>query len=124
MSLDLGEMEPGDAQPAGRAVAARWSKAYDSYVSAEQREAAGGGRRPPPQASPRPLTDRVTFGITAFERPQHLVKLVDSLLRYYPSARIIVADNGHQKAVLPTQVEVLNLPHDCGLSAARNALID
>jgi GT2 family glycosyltransferase len=124
MTLDRGEIDPVESQTIGRGVAARQGESYDPYVPAEQLAAAVAGRRPPPQSSQRPLTERVTFGITAFERPQHLVKLVDSVLRYYPSARIIVADNGHEKAALPPQVEVLNLPHDCGLSAARNALID
>jgi hypothetical protein len=66
--------------------------------------------------------DDVCFGITAFQRPHLLTQLVHSILRNYPLASIVVADNGRKKAVLPDNVRVLNLPFDCGLSAARNAL--
>src|SRR5262245_62058812 len=66
----------------------------------------------------------VTFGITTFERPGLLVGLVRSIRQRYPLARIVVADNGKQKAPLPDSVKRLNLPFDCGLSRARNALID
>lgn len=65
----------------------------------------------------------VTFGITSFERPHLLKRLVHSILRIYPHADIVVADNGRRKAVLPEQVRVLDLPFDCGLSASRNALV-
>ncbi|HEY5312975.1 MAG TPA: DUF6171 family protein, partial [Pirellulales bacterium] len=65
---------------------------------------------------------QVTFGITAFDRPRHLERLVASILEHYPGARIVVADNGRQRAALPPSVELLELPYDCGLSAARNAL--
>jgi GR25 family glycosyltransferase involved in LPS biosynthesis/GT2 family glycosyltransferase len=67
-------------------------------------------------------TTTVTFGITAFNRPQYLERLVASILRFYPQATIIVADNGKLKAKLPPGVQVLPLPFDCGVSAARNAL--
>ena len=66
----------------------------------------------------------VTFAITAFERPHHLRKLVESIRKYYPHAQIIVGDNGNQKASLPSDVKVFDLPFDCGLSATRNFLID
>lgn len=66
----------------------------------------------------------VTFGITTFERPHLLANLVRSIYQRYPLAKVVVADNGRQKATLPGTVEVLRLPFDCGLSAARNALID
>lgn len=70
------------------------------------------------------MLDSITFGITAFERPRHLERLVASIRQHYPSARIVVADNGRQKARLPAAVRVLDLPFDCGLSRSRNALID
>lgn len=77
----------------------------------------------PFSATPNPFPD-VTFAITAFERHKHLRKLVLSIRKFYPGASIIVADNGHRKARLPADVEVVNLEFNCGLSAARNALID
>jgi glycosyltransferase involved in cell wall biosynthesis len=70
------------------------------------------------------MLDRITFGITSFERPRLLEQLVASIRVRYPQARILVADNGRQKANLPGDVKVLNLEFDCGLSRARNALID
>lgn len=70
------------------------------------------------------MNDRVTFGITSFQRPECLERLVASIYKRYPLARILVADNGNRKAKLPNSVEVLNLEFDCGLSAARNALFD
>ena len=66
----------------------------------------------------------VTFGITAFERPHLLENLVASISKRYPTARIVVADNGRRKARLPSTVRMLNLEFDCGLSQARNALAD
>lgn len=65
----------------------------------------------------------VTFAITAFERPEHLTRLVKSIRGLYPSARIIVGDNGRQKASLPPDVTVHHLRFDCGLSATRNFLV-
>ena len=70
------------------------------------------------------MLERVTFGITSFERPQLLERLVGSIKERYPKARILVADNGRRKASLPGDVRVLNLEFDSGLSAARNALLD
>jgi GT2 family glycosyltransferase len=66
----------------------------------------------------------ITFGITAFNRPQLLRELIESIRARYPHVRIVVADNGDQHAALPDDVEVIRLPFDCGLSRARNALID
>ena len=70
------------------------------------------------------MLERITFGITSFERPRLLEQLVASIRRRYPQSRILVADNGRQKANLPNDVRVLNLEFDCGLSCARNALVD
>jgi hypothetical protein len=80
----------------------------------------------PGKPAPRPPARlaQITFGITAFERPRHLERLVASIQKFYPDARIVVADNGRQKAKLPASVRLLDLPFDCGLSAARNALVD
>lgn len=66
----------------------------------------------------------ITFGITSFERPLLLQNLVRSIQLRYPLAKIVVADNGKQRALLPNSVTRLELPFDCGLSRARNALVD
>jgi hypothetical protein len=66
----------------------------------------------------------VTFGITTFERPQLLNNLIQSIYRRYPLAKIVVANNGRSRPEVPDSVRLLNLPFDCGLSSARNALVD
>lgn len=68
--------------------------------------------------------DDVAVGITAFNRPRLVERLVASVRARYPALPIIVADNGWQPADLAgwDNVEILDLPRDCGLSAARNAL--
>jgi len=65
----------------------------------------------------------VTFGIVTFRRPKHCRQLVESILRFYPLARIIVADNGDRPPELPECVDVFNLPFNCEISASRNALV-
>jgi GT2 family glycosyltransferase len=66
----------------------------------------------------------VTFGITTFDRPTLLANLIRSIKKRYPLARIVVANNGRIKPQLPDAVKLLNLEFDCGLSRARNALVD
>lgn len=74
--------------------------------------------------NPQALVPLLTVGITAFERPEHLTRCVQSLRVWYPHVRVIVADNGTQRADLSqvNGIELVELPFDCGLSAARNAL--
>ncbi|MBN8625474.1 MAG: glycosyltransferase [Planctomycetes bacterium] len=74
--------------------------------------------------SPALRLSQVTFGITCFDRPEHLKRLVQSIRMFYPEARVVVADNGLRSTPVPFGVRYLRLPVDCGLSAARNALID
>ena len=50
--------------------------------------------------------------------------MIASIRDFYPDVRIVVADNGSQPSQVPDGVRHLRLPVDCGLSAARNALID
>ena len=66
----------------------------------------------------------VTFGITSFDRPAELLNLIRSIRQRYPLVPINVADNGRRRPPLPDSVRRINLPFDCGLSHARNALID
>lgn len=66
----------------------------------------------------------VTFGITTFNRPQLLQQLIQSIRVHYPNIPILVVDNGNRHAALPDDIRVIRLPFDCGLSRARNALID
>lgn len=89
--------------------------------------AAGAFMRPIVSQTPTTRADvirHVTFGITAFDRPEHLQRLVASIRKWYPHAEIIVGDNGTLRASLPADVRVLELPFDCGLSRARNAIVE
>ena len=72
------------------------------------------------------IAREVTIGITAFGRPHCVERLVSSIRRYYPTVKILIADNGDQPAQVPgdPQLTYLCLPYDCGLSASRNAIID
>tara|TARA_B100000029_G_scaffold4214_2_gene4925 strand:- start:269 stop:1876 length:1608 start_codon:yes stop_codon:yes gene_type:complete len=76
------------------------------------------------QAAPAHLDD-LTIGITAFNRPACLERLVESIRLRYPTVPILVADNGWLPADLEGWAGVTNVEveRDCGLSASRNALI-
>jgi len=72
-----------------------------------------------------------TFGIVTFRRPDKLQRLYDSIQRFYPSANVVIADNGCRPPI--TTTELLKSPlhsvshilqFDCGLSASRNFLAD
>ncbi len=71
------------------------------------------------------MLSKVTFGITTFDRPVALRKLVDSIVRKYPGAIIRVADNGEKRAKLsaPNLTRAV-LPFDSGASACRNWLME
>lgn len=73
------------------------------------------------QAKAASIND-VTFCVTCFDRPQHLARLLESIRRFYPQAKILVADNGREAPVVPAGVELIRLTYDCGVSAARNEL--
>ncbi|TWT43069.1 Glycosyl transferase family 2 [Thalassoglobus neptunius] len=70
------------------------------------------------------LPQLVTIGITAFRRPEALRRFVASIRRYYPTIPIIIGDNGDQPVEFDDEHLVsLALPFDCGISAARNAIV-
>jgi len=68
--------------------------------------------------------DDLTVCITAFNRPECLEHLVESIRARYPTLPILVADNGWEPADLSgwSNVELIDVAWDCGLSACRNAL--
>lgn len=78
------------------------------------------------------LLNNVAFCIKTFLRESSLRALVDSILHYYPKARIYIADDSKltaSKIKLYAEYEakginLLLLDHDVGLSAGRNALIE
>ncbi len=72
------------------------------------------------------LDGRVTFIIKTHERPQCLAKLLRSLRSVYASVDVLVADDGRVslQAGVDARRQILTLPYDVGLSAARNALLE
>lgn len=65
----------------------------------------------------------ITAIIKTFERPASVKRLVESIRRYYPDLRILVGDDSKEPQEVPG-AELLALPHDIGLSAGRNRLVD
>jgi len=74
----------------------------------------------------------VDFLITTFMRPDSLTKLVESIAKYYPNANTYIGDQNSKKdrafyenLQLRTGLPftVIKLPYDCGLSRARNYLV-
>jgi len=74
------------------------------------------------------VIDRVTFGITSFNRSSLLRRLLDSIDSHYPDADICIAENGlpgFWDKTLETRDDnkrIFLLPFDAGCSAARNVL--
>lgn len=75
--------------------------------------------------------ENCTFLIKTFERFYCVKRLVRSILKKYPEAKILIADDSQKscKAYFERQryggnIRVFELENDCGLSAGRNYLID
>ena len=73
----------------------------------------------------------ITFIVKTFERPYCIKRLVKSVVKKYPDARILIADdsektckNYFEHSKWSKNVQVYELPHDCGLSKGRNYLVD
>ncbi|MFC1577145.1 glycosyltransferase [Candidatus Omnitrophota bacterium] len=67
--------------------------------------------------------DNITAVIKTFERPKKLDTLISSLRRFFPTIKIIVADDS--KDPYPRDdVEYHILPYGAGLSAGRNFLVN
>lgn len=66
--------------------------------------------------------DNVTCVIKTFERPACVRRLIESVRKYYPGIRIVVADDS--RVSIPVEgVTWVRLPFDVGLSAGRNAAL-
>jgi len=75
------------------------------------------------------MLENVDFLITTMERPQCIKKLLQSIYQFYPDIgnQVYIADQSEQ--FNPSQYKIgkekaIKLPHDCGLSCARNYLFD
>lgn len=72
---------------------------------------------------PESWLDDVTAIIKTFERPRALDRLISSIRDYYPTLKIIVADDSEIPS--PRQdVEYFTLPFDSGVGRGRNYLLD
>lgn len=73
--------------------------------------------------------EEVTFGIKTFKRPDAVGRLIESILKMYPTANILVVDdsgddiNQKVKETFPT-TKWITQPLNIGLSAGRNVLVD
>lgn len=67
------------------------------------------------------VADKVDFCITYFKRQQGLIRLLESINRYYPEADITIAAQGEDIDI--PGCTVFRLPEDYGLSASRNYLV-
>ena len=75
--------------------------------------------------------ENITFITKTFERPYCVKRLVRSIIRKYPDAKILIADDSvksckqyFKRRDLYKNVKVFELDNDCGLSAGRNFLVD
>ena len=83
-----------------------------------------------PGIVPESLDERITIGVTGFNRPEKLTNCLSSIWRKFPNAKVILADNGDQLvdavSMCPAtgKLETLPMPFDAGVSVARNAIVD
>lgn len=66
--------------------------------------------------------EKIAFCIKTFERPDCVKKLVKSIKKFYPKAKIYIADDS-VKPVKIKGIKVFQLPFDSGLSLGRNILV-
>lgn len=68
----------------------------------------------------------IDFLVTTIKRPNCIERLLDSLQKFYPNAKVTVADQNkepHWDIYENYDINVLDLPYDCGLSKARNEML-
>lgn len=76
--------------------------------------------------------ENITFLIKAFERPYCVKRLVKSIYRYYPKAKILIADDSRRQSCKQyfdgnysdKDIAVYEIEQDRGLSFGRNYLLD
>jgi hypothetical protein len=91
-----------------------------------------GAETPAPQDDP---LEAIEFAVTTFMRPEALRRLLLSVAEFAPTANVTVADQSFdakawealrpalKAAGLKNDVNVIEMPHDAGLSASRNRLV-
>ena len=67
----------------------------------------------------RLVDEKLTAVIKTFERPATLVRLVESIKRFYPNMKIIVVDDSREPSQLDG-VTTIVMPYNSGVSAGRN----
>ena len=79
------------------------------------------------------ITKEITFIIKTFKRYECLDNILRSIKRFYPTAKVLIADDNHRyeydcklylKWKKRLDLEVIRMPYDSGLSAGRNAMVD
>lgn len=68
----------------------------------------------------------ITAIVPTFLRDECLKKLISSFRKYYPTMPLIIGYQGKQinPIEIDENIKILELPEDCGLSYARNALVE
>lgn len=72
------------------------------------------------------MQENLSIIIKTFNRPNALIKLLESINRFYPNIKILIADDGND-CISPdyqSYAQYFKLPYDVGLSYGRNFLID
>ena len=99
--------------------AAKW--AYDVFLMAEYYVLSAGwflkgGRRPDREQAAK-VAKNVTFIYKSFERQYMAKRLFASIQRYYPGARVIIADDSRIPLRIDSKyAKVIHLPFNSGLS--------
>jgi (N-acetylneuraminyl)-galactosylglucosylceramide N-acetylgalactosaminyltransferase len=65
----------------------------------------------------------ISILIKTFERHEALLKCVKSIRKFYPKVNIIIADDSREPRPI-AGTDYICLPHDTGLSAGRNTMVD
>src|SRR3989304_6945398 len=69
------------------------------------------------------ITDNITAIITTYKRPESFYKLYQSIRQYYPNLKVICGVQDNTIISPDKNLQIIQLPEDCGLSYARNELV-
>lgn len=79
--------------------------------------------------SAKDFQSRITLVFATVDRPHCVQRLIDSIKKYFPCIKVVVGNQGEPSDHLAeyyqkNDVKVAYLPHDAGVSAARNAAVE